>query len=880
MRQKSRIRWLAEGDLNTRFFFSSVIAHLSRNIIYFLLDGQNQRISDQFLMKSMTLNFYKSLLGTHSIGVTPYSVEEIQELHPYRCAPDLINTLSAIPSDTEIKAAVFSLPRNKAPGPDGFTVDFFISSWDLVGQDLIKAVRHFFNTSDMLRQVNATVITLIPKFPGASSLKDFRPISLCNTVYKVISRLLSARLKLLAPLAIQNNQVGFVKGRLLCENVLLASELVKDFDKPGPTRRGCLQIDISKAFDNLNWAFVLNILQAFGLPQVFIEWISSCISTPHYSICFNGELVGFFPGKKGLRQGDPLSSTLFVLAMDILSKNLDKAARSQLFIPHPTCLNPLVTHLSFADDVLIFFDGTESSLQGILNVLNGFHRVSGLAINLAKSSLFLDGNNSILTQQLATRFHISHGALPVKYLGLPLLPRKPQPLDYQPLIDKVLARITGWTVRHLSFAGRLQLIQSVILGIINFWGAVFPLPNACLEKLEQICKAFLWNGDTSHARGAKVSWETICTPKSAGGLGLRRLAGVINVFGLKLIWLLFSKQGSLWVAWVKNNLIRNKIFWTAEFQNCGSWIWRKLLKLRNIARPRLHCHIESGRDASFWIDNWTGYGPLINLTGDIGPMVTGISLSSSVASAASNGGWSLPRGRHRVVRLLRQKLTQAPPDSSNSHHDTYHWQNDPNDAPGLFLASRTWASLHPSPPSVPWYKSVWFKDRIPKQAFIVWVLMWNRLSTRDKLISWGISVPPDCVLCGTLHETSYHLFFECAYSLEVWNSFFHHPSLSPPVSYTAALDWLRSCSSNPKLKTICHLLYQSTIYTLWRERNSRMHAGPSKPPHVIRKDIITLLRAKLAGLDQAAARSRGRRLTTTDQSQDTFLSNWFTYIQI
>lgn len=703
LKQKSRIRWCDEGDSNTSFFHKSVQAHQVRNSIGYLRNDADERITDKDQLKQLIIDYYHNLLGSRNFDVQPLSVERIRELNPFRCSSALAAQLTAIPTLEEVTSTIFSLPRNKAPGPDGFTIDFFITSWGLVGPSLIADVVDFFKTGKLLKQVNATILALIPKTDDADKLGSFRPISCCNSIYKVISRILANRLKLFIGLAVQRNQVAFIKGRLLCENLLLASELVADFNKPGPVTRGCFQIDLSKAFDNVDWGFLSNILEAIDLPPMFINWLSQCFSTPSFSVAFNGELVGYFPGKKGLRQGDSISAPLFSLVMDTLSKQLDLAVSSGRILTHPLGVDPLITHLSFADDLLVFFNGEESSLLAILDVLDQFKLTSGLSINLAKSCLFLDGNNFDLTSQISSRHNLSHGSLPVRYLGVPLQPSKLTASDYQPLLDKVKGRISSWTNRHLSFAGRLQLLQSVINSTINFWASIFVLPNKCLSDLEHICSAFLWNGAANTARGAKVSWEIVCTPKISGGLGLKSLIFWNQIFGLKLIWLLFSQAGSLWVSWVKKHLIRDRCFWNADFSTTGSWIWRRLVKLRVLARPFVFCSILSGRTALFWHDNWTSLGPLIDIVGEAGPRVTGIALLSSVSEAVSNDEWSIPRGRHPLVLLLRSCLyDQIPPLSTEFGSDSYQWKISADQANGLFSSSKTWIHLHPPGPPVHW----------------------------------------------------------------------------------------------------------------------------------------------------------------------------------
>lgn len=574
-RVKSRIRWLRDGDANTRFFHKAVIAHHSWNVIRYLRNAEGLRIHNVEQIKGMTVAYFKCLLGSDNRGLTTMSVEEIQDLHPFRCSVDLASKLTRIPTDEEIRESFFKMPKSKAPGPDGFSVEFFLDAWEIVGSDAISAVKEFFVSGRMLPKFNTTTIALIPKIKGADDLSNFRPISCCSTIYKVIARILKKRLKLFVPEAVQMNQVGFLKGRFLCENVLLASELVSGFHKRGTTTRGCLQIDLTKAYDNLSWDFLLNILQALELPEVFINWIVQCFTTTSFSIAFNGELLDHFPGKKGLRQGDPISSLLFVLAMDILSKSLDKAAIDNRFRVHPLCEAPLITHISFADDVLLFFDGTESSLQGLLSVLDEFQSVSGLGVNRSKTAVFFDGGNARYNREVASRFGLKQGSFPVRYLGVPLTTKKLTKQDYQPLIDKLHSRFTSWTVRHLSFAGRLQLLKSVIYSTITFWASIFLLPNSCLRKLEQMCSGFLWKGVPTDASGAKVAWDSVCKSRESGGLGLKRIGLWNKVLGLKLIWLLFSAAGSLWVSWVKIHLLRSENFWTLV-PDSGCWIWKFL----------------------------------------------------------------------------------------------------------------------------------------------------------------------------------------------------------------------------------------------------------------------------------------------------------------
>ena len=220
---------------------------------------------------------------------------------------------------------------------------------------------------------------------------------------------------------------------------------------------------------------------------------------------YNGSVNGFFKGKRGLRQGDPLSPYLFVMAMNVLSHILKKAARQNGFKFHSQCKSTKLTHLSFADDLLIFIDGSIGSVQHVLQVLKEFEQRSGLAISMQKTSFFASGMTEPELASIQASTGMTLGSLPFRYLGVPLNSRKLTLSNCEPLFQQVKSRFSSWSVKTLSFSGRLLLIKTVIAGITTFWCSAFILPKACINRINSLCSMFLWKGQLDGHNTARVS---------------------------------------------------------------------------------------------------------------------------------------------------------------------------------------------------------------------------------------------------------------------------------------------------------------------------------------------------------------------------------------
>ncbi|XP_010463260.1 PREDICTED: uncharacterized protein LOC104743929 [Camelina sativa] len=791
-------------------------------------------------IQSLVVDFYENLLGNQT-QLTTASVLEIADLLPQRCSPAAIQTLSTHVTPEEIRSVVFSLSKNKAPGPDGFCVEFLTSQWDTVGNSVVEAVLEFFNTGKMLKQWNATILTLVPKIPNAQRITQFRPIACCNTLYKIASKILANRLKKVLPDLISNSQSAFIQGRLLVENVLLAIELVQGFNQKNISPRGMLKIDLMKAFDSVHWGFLINTLTAMGFPARFISLIDQCISTTSFSACINGELCGYFRGARGLRQGDPLSPYLFVLAMEVFSQLLTQHFSANKIGPHPSALCPLVSHLAFADDIMVFFDGKTNSLSHIVAVLQEFSRISGLTMNLSKTELFLGGVTQIEATQMASLgFNI--GSLPIRYLGLPLMHRKLRLAEYRPLLQSLTNRFSSWSSRALSYAGRQQLISSVIYGTINFWMSAFILPKGCIKKIETLCANFLWSGDVTKKGIAKMAWRDLCLPKAEGGLGFRCLSHWNKTLILKLTWRLLAARDSLWALWLKNNKIKDGCFWKLDIKKQSSGTLKSMLKLRHITSQFMKAHLGNGCHLNFWYDHWTPFGPLIDFMGGSGPAQTGISLHGSVASATNETGWNLRPARSPQAESLHIYLTSITTPLPAAISDSYSWRIGTEELVN-FSTSKTWEVLRPRANAPIWTAQVWFKGAIPRHAFLFWLMHQDRLPIRTRLIRWGLQVDPSCCICGLLPETREHLFLRCKLSEDLWSAVTRRLGYRPFSFHTwdAFSAWL-DLKDNTAPRSLRRLAAQATLYAIWSERNNRYHNNISMEGPLLLKRLDRQIR--------------------------------------
>ncbi|KAL0740389.1 hypothetical protein Bca4012_081902 [Brassica carinata] len=844
-KQKSRIKWLQLGDQNTLFFMKVAAARYSYNAIRSLLLPNGMLITDPDQICKIAVDHFMNILSPPVLPQLSSSILWFQELLPFRCSQHQQESMANFPTALEISSMVLKLNPNKSPGPDGYTSAFFKSAWSIVGEETTVAISQFFTSYFLPSSANATILTLVPKKPGASAITDYRPISCCNTTYKAISKILVKRLKAILPDVILPNQTAFVQGRLLIENTLLASEIVQGYHRERGPKRITIKVDIAKAFDTIRWEFIFQCMRGLKLPELFIRWVQACVCTTSFSVGFNGSLHGYFKGRRGLRQGDPLSPYLFVLAMNCLSLSLNKATQLGQINYHPKCARTGLTHLCFADDLLIFCDGSVESVNCILQILQDFENRSGLGISLQKTYIFSAGLKPHEVENIKQATGLTSGTLPVRYLGVPLCTKKLSLLNCAPLLQAIKSKFLSWTVRSLSFAGRLQLISTVISGLINFWTSAYILPKACLSEIDSLCAKFLWKGKLDGSGSAKVAWERVTTPKKEGGLGLKNWVVWNKACAMKLIWILFFKTDSIWATWYTAEVLDGDInnFWVINTKQKYSWLANQLLLLRDTMYQWIKLRVGNGETCYYWSSNWSPYGNIRNYLQGEGSRQSGIANGTTLAELWELGTWTIPPVRSEKQVNIQTYLSSI---VLTDFRDEYEWI--PNGIKSLTYSARvTYDSLRTAHSLVSWHNEVWFSGGIPKHRFLTWLFVLDRCPTKDRMANWELNVDQACVLCNSGQESRDHLFFSCSYTFCIWSDLTSRsPISSPPSNWNDVLLALKSGSYSREWRLLLRLIWQGVIYYSWSERNSRIHRSSFRSTASILREINSLIRRKIA----------------------------------
>ncbi|KAA3481303.1 reverse transcriptase [Gossypium australe] len=551
--QKACCDWLVLGDWNTKFFHFRALRRRNQNKITALKNSLGEWIMDDDYLKLEAVNFYSKLYGEH-----PRPRRDFPSV-VFPCLKDEdFNILNRLVSNEEIKAALFDMSTLKAPESDVGSCGASVFSW----------VREVFEGKSIDLELNNTLIVLIPKTHNPVEFSQFRPISLCSVLYKLVMKALSSE------------QAGFVAGRNITDNIIIAQEVIHSMRGAQKTRKWmAIKINLEKAFDRVQWDFIEASLQAACIPVYLRNFIMSAISSSTMQVLWNGVPTQKFRPARGVRQGCPLSPYLFILCIEWLGYSIRNAIGVDIWI--------------------LFSHADENQARVIKNILDDFCDYSGHRINSRKTNIFF---SKVVDDNLGAYNH-QFGLLPG-------------------------STSSSWQSHQQHF---------------------------------ELC------GVKGASKKSLVSWDSVCQPKSHGGLRLRQLKDHNTSFMMKVGFNIISNTNALWIQVLRSKYrVPSGLPDDLSRSRC-SFLWRSISKVWPLSHENLIWSVKDGNSIKCWQDPWIpNCGSLFKIIPYPANLFLDCSLNSMVAG---DGSWKLDLFKPWVPDEIINKITGVPPPHLSSGPD-------------------------------------------------------------------------------------------------------------------------------------------------------------------------------------------------------------------
>ncbi|XP_058784773.1 uncharacterized protein LOC131659623 [Vicia villosa] len=592
-----------------------------------------------------------------------------------------------------------------------------------------------------------------------------------------------------------------------------------------------LKLDMSKAYDRIEWPFVVGVLSSMGFPASMVNLIQRCISIVSYKVLVNGQPSRSFVPERGLRQGDPLSPYLFILCADVFSGLLKQdAARKNIHGIEISRQAPMISHLLFADDSLLFARANETEADCILDTMRKFLRSSGQIVNLDNSEVSFSRNvrddaKIMICTRMGVKTILSHS----KYLGLPVVFGRSKREVFNLVIERVWKKIKGWKERFLSTAGKEVLIKAVVQAIPSYIMSCYKLPETVCHEIEAMIAKFWWGSREGEKKVHWMNWEKMARAKEAGGMGFRGISAFNTSLLGKQYWRILTNGDSL-----LGRIFKSRYFPRGTLENCTggsaiSYAWRSVMSARSVIQKGTRWRIGTGEKVSVargrWIPGNTGF----KICGPVRASDDNLMVSDLVDSDL--GSWQ----KEKIFALFNEedaKQIISIPLSTSGLEDKIIWHFEKDGEYSVrsayHLCMQEKADKLPgpsSPPDTNLWKAIWKAPVAPRIRNFIWRAAKNILPSKDNLLKKGIQMDGYCSFCHSQIESVQHLLLQCVFSVQCY--FASILSCRVPNN-THFLDWLEStlsCGDDFSVQLLCTLMHK-----IWRARNCLLYQNKASDP--------------------------------------------------